>query len=651
MHGRAREGAGGSQSAIPDSLETIQQLFALQVARHSAAHAIVDGERSISYAELDAYSEQLADRLVSLGLQREERVGICLERSPELLIALLAVVKAGAAYLPFDAAYPPERIRFMLDDGGVRVLITTRRDAHHGDELVHTLCMDELELVLAPASDEPQHDASGERELPLPRVDPLARLESKHALDRASAASSADESPLAYVCYTSGSTGTPKGVAVTHAGVLRLVHEVRYVALGPAAVVLHAAPPAFDATTFEVWGPLLTGGCCAILREPIPSASALASATARHGVTTAFLTTALVNAVVDEQPTALAGLSQLLFGGEAVSVRHIARLQAACPRLSLVHVYGPTETTTFATAFPIVEPIDPSAPTIPIGRAIEGTSVHVLDDRLSPVPVGDAGELYIGGAGVARGYLERPELTAARFVDGPNGERLYRTGDIVRSTPAGDLRFVGRVDHQVKIRGHRIELGEIEAKLSAIRGVSECVVLCREDRTGDKRLVAYYVPTAGVELRASSLREQLARELPNYMNPRAYVRLERFPLSSNGKIDRAALPKPGKQHDDQQHSGRPPRRPVEKELARLWSSLLDVPTVGLDDDFFALGGHSLLATRLLARIRAAFAVELALPALFAMPTIEATAPLIEAVLYLRDAEPAMSDGDHEEFLI
>jgi amino acid adenylation domain-containing protein len=595
----------------PDAPHTIQQLFARQVTRAPEAVAIVHDGGALTYRQLDAYAEQLAYRLLERGVLPEERVAVCLERSPELVIALLAIVKAGAAYLPYDPQYPEERVRFMIEDSAARLVVTTR--AHASSASGDLLCIDELTFA-EPAED--THERSGERLLPHP-----------------SDASGSEQ--LAYVCYTSGSTGKPKGVQVTHAGVLRLVHQVTYVELGPGRTVLHAAPPAFDATTFEIWGPLLTGGTCALFRENVPTASTLRAFLERQHVTTAFLTTALVNAVVDDDARALSGLSQLLFGGEAVSVGHVVRLQAACPDLQLVHVYGPTETTTFATAYRITGPVDARATTIPIGRPIEETTAHVLDAQGEPVAPGETGELYLGGAGVARGYLGRDELTASRFVT-LRGERLYRTGDVVRSDAEGNLSFVGRVDHQVKIRGHRIELGEIEACLAALEGVNECVVLCREDRPGDKRLVAYYVPRAQ-PLAPESLRMLLEERLPGYMVPKFYVSLARFPLTANGKIDRSALPKPSAADAGEAHVSVAPRTQVEQAMATLWAQLLDVPSVGIHDDFFALGGHSLLATRMVARVRDAFGVELALSQVFAEPTIEAAAPRIEALLYLRDA--------------
>jgi len=617
---------GPSRAPSVRRASTIAAQFARQLSRDPDACAVIAGERRLSYRELDERAEQLAQRLLALGVAPEECVAVGLERSLELVVALLAVLKAGAAYLPFDPAHPSERVRFMFSDASVRILLTTRRHAEHGAELAHVLSLDELD-----ATQPAQPRAIVEEGEPLP------------SHDAPSASSS-----LAYVCYTSGSTGKPKGVEVTHAGVLRLVCDVGYVALGPGRVVLHAAPSAFDATTFELWGPLLTGGTTVLFPPELPTANTLRELIARHGITTAFLTTALVNAVVDDDARALAGLSQLLFGGEAVSVGHIARLQAACPELALVHVYGPTETTTFATAYALRERVDASASTIPIGHAIEETTLHVLDAELAPVPPGEAGELYIGGAGVARGYLNRPELTKERFVRAPaTGDRLYRSGDVVRANEHGELMFVGRVDHQVKIRGHRIELGEIEARLAQIAGIRACVVLCREERPGDKRLVAYYVSEQGVEPSSEFVRAELARELPAYMVPRHYLALERFPLTANGKIDRARLPPPSSL---ERAVVRAPERAVERELGALWCTLLGIDALNVDDDFFALGGHSLLATRLLARVRDRFGVELSLTALFEEPTIEAMAPRIESILYLRDASSG-GGATSEEFLI
>jgi amino acid adenylation domain-containing protein len=601
---------GGEPGAPPLPDHAIHELFEAQVARTPDATALRMGTERVSYAALNARANQLAHHLLALGVEPEERIAVLAERSIELVVALLGILKAGGAYMPLDPESPPDRLRFMLRDGGARTLLAPPGATAVGLEA-------EIRNLVPLESAE------------LPARDPTTNPGLRVGRDRS-----------AYVCFTSGSTGVPKGVDVLHAGVVRLLVDVTYVRLDATRVVLHAAPAAFDATTFEVWGPLLHGGSVALLPERIPTAAGLRETIARHGVTTAFLTTALVNAVVDEDPTALGGLSELLFGGEAVSVRHIHRLQRACPALALVHCYGPTETTTFATTYRIPGLVDPTETTIPIGRPIEHTTAHVLGDDGRPVEPGTPGELYLGGIGVARGYLARPELTAERFVadvfaGGGPGARLYRTGDMVRLSATGNIEFVGRRDHQVKIRGHRIELGEIESRLVSQPDVREAVVLCLEIKPGDKRLVSYIVPHQAGRLDLADLRQRLRTALPEYMVPQHVVELPRFPLTANGKIDRAALPRPDL---DSQSRSRPytaPEREVERGLALLWGELLAVERVGVDDDFFDLGGDSLLAIRALARIREKYAVEIAVSAFFRHPTIGALALGIEARLYLR----------------
>jgi acyl-coenzyme A synthetase/AMP-(fatty) acid ligase/aryl carrier-like protein len=386
----------------------------------------------------------------------------------------------------------------------------------------------------------------------------------------------------------------------------------------------------------------------------VPSAGALRQVIRRHGVTTAFLTTALLNALVDDDPAALAGLAALLFGGEAVSVDHVLRLQRACPEVELIHCYGPTETTTFATTFPIRGPVDPAWRTIPIGRPIAHTTVHVLDPEGRAAAPGEVGEAYIGGDGVALGYRGRPEVTAARFLpDASRDEplaRLYRSGDLVRVTPTGDIEFVGRRDHQVKLRGHRIELGEIEAQLEADPDVKAAVVTCREDRPGDKRLVAYLVAQAPGGLDTDAVRQRLRAALPSVMVPAHWCVLDRLPLNANGKLDRGALPAPAPEAPSGDRARSVPARPVERALAGMWRELLHAGDPGLEDDFFDAGGDSLLALRLLARVRQQHGVDLSVAAFFQDPTLAAMAARVEALLYLREGERRADDDQGREVL-
>jgi amino acid adenylation domain-containing protein len=616
--------------AVPLPELCIHELFEAQVTRAPNATAVVMGEERISYATLNARANRLAHHLLALGVAPEERIAVCAERSIDLVVAMLAILKTGGAYMPLDPDSPSDRLRFMLRDGGARIFLTSPGGAASRVEGPHHVAFERAENF---------------------SVYPVTNPGIRGRRDGS-----------AYVCFTSGSTGIPKGVDVLHVGVVRLLMGVTYVRLDATRVVLHAAPAAFDATTFEVWGPLLHGACAALLPERVLTPDTLRATIARHGVTTAFLTTALVNAIVDEDPLALGGLEQLLFGGEAVSVGHVYRLQRACPDLELVHCYGPTETTTFATTYPIANLVDPRQTTIPIGRPIEHTSAHVLapDQDMQVVAVGEVGELFLGGLGVARGYVGRPELTRERFVpdvfsDVP-GARLYRTGDMVRLLPTGDLEFVGRRDNQVKIRGHRIELGEIESHLMSQPAIREAVVLCREVKPGDPRLVAYLIPHASLDLDLgldlADMRARLRAELPEYMVPQHAVILDRFPLTANGKVNRAALPQPDL---DAQPRTRPyvaPTRDVEQWLARLWGELLGLTSIGSEDDFFELGGNSLMAIRSLARIRERYEVEVSVSSFFVQPTIAALARGIDATLYLRQGEPKFHlEGAREDWWI
>ncbi|MDN5782055.1 MAG: amino acid adenylation domain-containing protein, partial [Luteimonas sp.] len=420
----------------------------------------------------------------------------------------------------------------------------------------------------------------------------------------AEAVTDIDGDALAYVMYTSGSTGTPKGVEIRHRSILRLTCDADYIELGPQTRMLHAAPLGFDASTLELWGPLLNGGCVVVHDEELPTGAGLETTIRRHGVTTAWLTAALFNAVVDEDPRLLSGLQALFTGGEALSVEHVRRMRAAAPAVALHNGYGPTECTTFACTHRIDE-VPAGATSIPIGQPIADTRVYILNARGEPVPVGVVGELYIGGEGVARGYLGRADLTAERFVPDPfgqPGDRLYRTGDRVRYLRDGSIEFVGRADHQVKIRGFRIEPGEIEAVLSGHAGVKSCAVIARDDSVGGKQLVAYYV-AQGEAPTAPQLRAFLATTLPDFMLPARYVRLDAMPVTANGKLDRRALPAPGRGRPELAVACEPGADALEQALCQAFAELLDIDRAGRHDNFFELGGSSLLAVKLAERVR------------------------------------------------
>ncbi|MFE6615805.1 amino acid adenylation domain-containing protein [Amycolatopsis sp. NPDC057786] len=547
---------------------TVPAMFAAQVRDRPQATALACGDDSVTYEELDVRSNRLAHRLRTLGAGPGTVIGVCLPRSTGLITALLAILKAGAAYLPIDPEYPEERQRLLLADGGARLVITT--------------------------------DLLGD---PTLGQEPAAALGTEVA-----------PRDLAYVIYTSGSTGRPKGVEIEHRSIIRLVTGLPEGVLGPDEVVLHASAISFDAATFEIWGALLTGATCVISAERVLTARPLAKVITRHRISTAWLTSSLFNHVVDEDTSALTGLRHLLVGGEALSVTHVRRAVAALPGTKFFNGYGPTECTTFATCHPIPAPVPWNAKGIPIGRPLGNTRVYVLDELGRPTPTGVPGELHVAGPGVARGYRGQPELTEERFVDAA-GDRLYRTGDIVRHNADGDLEYLGRVDDQVKIRGFRIEPREIETALLARPEITQAAVIAREDGSGQKRLVAYFKGT----LDETALRTGLRHELPEYMVPSAFVPLPELPLTINGKLDVRALPEP--EDDLRRDEAAPPRNPTEEKLAAIWAQVLGRETVGRDESFFDVGGHSLKAAQLAVRIGETLRIDLPLRTLFERPTI------------------------------
>ncbi len=605
-HQMLAEWSGVSPELSPGT--TIPALFAQQVQNRPDAVAMSSLGWSLTYGELDRRAGRLAYRLRRLGVGPEIPVGLFLERSPDLIVALAAVAKSGGVYVPLDPSHPRQRLAFILDQTRAPIVLT--RLGLRGDlpepangVRARVLCLD--------------HEASSIPE------------------DFGSAADSAGCSPqnLAYILYTSGSTGEPKGVAVTHRAVVRLVRDTGYASFGPAKVFLQLAPVAFDASTLEIWGPLLNGGRLALAPSGPVTLADLERAIAREGVTTLWLTSGLFHQVID-QGMQLDGLRQLLAGGDVLSPPQVRR---ALERLSggvLVNGYGPTENTTFTCCHRMTRAEEVRMP-VPIGRPIARTSVFVVDRSGRPSPAGAAGELWAGGAGLARGYVGRPDLTADRFVPHPcgePGERLYRTGDRVRFLPDGSLEFLGRIDQQVKVRGFRIEPGEIEAVLAAHPGVETALVVPQEVGPDDRRLVAYVVARPGQALDLDELRDLAAKRLPGYMVPASFVSLAALPLTANGKVDRRALPPPDGAGSEETSAPAPPRNPIEEQLVGLWAELLGVEPdrMGINSHFFELGGHSLLATRLISRVRADLRVEIPLRGLFEAPTPAGLARLILA---------------------
>jgi amino acid adenylation domain-containing protein len=561
---------------------SVPDIFAQSVHHSPDAVAVLDYKTSLSYRALDDRSTHLAWQLISAGVKPGDKVAVCTERTVDVVIALLAILKAGAAYLPIEASYPTDRIKFMLNDAGVTLAVA--------DDANRQLFGGQVKVMsTAPAA--------AVMRAPLPTV---------------------TANDLAYVIYTSGSTGTPKGALIEHAGIVRLVCDVSYVRLDREQVLLHAAPVAFDASTFEIWGALLTGGRVVIHRERLPTASGLAATIHDRGVTTAWLTAGLYNAVIDEAPEALAPLSQLLIGGEALSVAHVKRGLELLPNTTIINGYGPTECTTFTTTLTIPRPLPAEWTAIPIGKPIRDTTCFVLDGNREPVAVGDIGELYVGGAGVARGYLAREDLTKERFISHElaQGGRLYRTGDLVRYRADGVIEYVGRTDNQIKIRGFRIELSEIESVLSQHPALSRVVVSVYEPRPSDKRIIAHYSVRTGETADVNELKSFCARTLPEYMVPSAVMQVKEFPLTSNGKVDLRALPLPEAKLATQTQ----PTSEREKQIAAVLAEVLGLPAIGNDDHFFDLGGSSLLALRAIARLESRFGLRFSVTDLFDRPT-------------------------------
>ncbi|MFB7412358.1 amino acid adenylation domain-containing protein [Streptomyces sp. NPDC056202] len=574
---------------------SLPQLFAAQAARTPDAVAVTCGGERLTYADLDRRANRLAHRLIAEGVRPGSRVVLFLERSLEAVVAILAVVKAGAVYVPLDTRYPADRIELIVRMSGGNLFLTDRDIA----------------------------------DLELPADAQIMTLTQAAAPDLPDTAPEVDVHPeqLAYAMFTSGSTGVPKGVAVTHRNITELAADTRFTGDAHRRVLLHS-PLAFDATTYELWAPLLSGGTLVVAPPGLLDTAALALVLAAESITGLWLTVGLFRLVAEEDPGAFAGLGEVWTGGDVVPPEAVRRVMDACPNLTVVNAYGPTETTTFATSHEIHRPFDYDG-ALPIGRPIDNTRLYVLDEHLGLLPAGVQGELYIAGTGLAQGYLDRPALTAERFVAdpyGPPGSRMYRTGDLVRWSRQGEIEYLGRADQQVKLRGFRIEPGEIESALVAHDSVAQAAVIVREDRPGDKRLVAYLVGHGGTAPDPDALRAHADGLLPDYMVPSAFVALDALPLTSNGKLDRRALPEPA---DTPVSSGRQPRNPREEVLCGLFADVLGVPAVTIDDDFFRLGGHSLLATRLISRIRTALGAELPVPTLFENPNVAALAERLD----------------------
>ena len=591
------------EAAVPDLFERIA------AARPEATAVALSGE-VLTYRELNRRANQLARFLRGRGAGPNRPVAICTERSVELVIGQLGILKAGGAYVPLDAASPPERLALMLEDTGASVILTQR----HLLELLpvearsRAVCLD---VDWAEIGRLPDHNP------------PLVN----------------DPGDLAYIIYTSGSTGRPKGVAVPHRGIVRLVHGQDYAPFGPDQRFLLLASPAFDAIVFELWGALLHGATCVVFPDRWPDFAKLEQVIREQRVTCLWLTAGLFNQIIDHRPETIAFARHVLAGGEALSVRHIRRAQKLLPHLTITNGYGPTECTTFATTYRIGPAAEWEGGTIPIGRPINHTEAYIVDEKLAPAPVGEAGELLLGGAGLAAGYFHRPELTAEKFIPNPfngdPGSRLYRTGDRCRWRRDGLIEYLGRIDDQIKLRGFRIEPGEIEAALRKLPGVRNATVFARETETGaGKQLVACVVPEDGRRLLSAELRAQLAPMLPDYMVPARIRCVDKFPLNGNGKVDRRALAELFVA--DAAKEGSAPPIPVAggggavdavltSRLLTLWRRVLDEPALRADQNFFEHGGDSLLSIQLALEIERTFGRRVSMQSIYEHPSAAAFA--------------------------
>jgi len=585
----------------------VHELFEQQAALRPESIALVFEDRKLTYRELNERANQVANCLQKRGVGPEVLVGVCLERCPEMLIGLLGIWKAGGAYVPLDPAYPTDRLSFMVKDAAVKVLLTDSKHkqlfASAGNEVI---CLDSDWSAIAKESN-------------------------------ANPKSTSTPSNLAYVMYTSGSTGTPKGVMILHSGLVNyLTWAVKtYSVQAGGSVPVHTSI-SFDLTVTGLYPPLLAGGRVDILSEAWGGQSlvdALRNGKDRSLVKITPAHLELLNQQI--KPEEAKGSTKVfVIGGENLVAESLQLWRKSAPATRLINEYGPTETVVGCCTYE-VKADDPASGSVPIGRPIANTQLYILDRYMNPVPVGVIGELYIGGAGVARGYLNRPELNKERFLadpfSGQPGARLYKTGDVARYRNDGILEYLGRVDNQVKVRGYRIELGEIEATLASDPRVKSCAVLVREDEPGNKQLVGYVVAREGSSPTADDLQQFVKQKLPEYMSPAHFVFLESMPLTTNGKVDRKALPAPSHEGSSAAADGEfaAPRSETEKALADIWTKLLKVERIGIHDDFFDFGGHSLMAMRAVSQIEERFGVNLSLAGFLEAPTIAGLAEKLQ----------------------
>jgi amino acid adenylation domain-containing protein len=565
---------------------SVQERFALQARRTPDEVAVSSGDLTVTYTELDERANRLAHRLLALGVGPEDPVMVLAERSVEMVVAILAIVKAGAAYLPLHSAYPMQRMQWISDNAGRPVLLA--------DKIMHERGLPRSGPVVYIDSDEDQ--------LAMPSSDPGIEAKPDH---------------LVHVLFTSGSEGNPRGVAVTHRAVLGLALDSCWDNGGQERVLM-LAPYAFGVSTYELWVPLLRGGRLALAPPGRIDVGLLRRLIADEQITAVHLTAGLFRVIADEAPHSLAGVREVLTGGDIVSGKAVERILQACPGTVVRATYGATEVAAFIVNNPMRAPYRPGT-VVPVGRAMDDVRLHVLDEKLTPVPDGVTGDLYVAGGRLARGYFRQPGASATTFVadrfEG-GGRRMYRSGDQVRRRPDGMIEFAGRAGDQVKIRGYRVEMAEVESVLARYPAVSHAVVVARDSSSGDKHLVGYIVPETG-EIDIEALRTHARDLLPEYMVPTAFVTLDSLPLTPNGKVDRRALPTPDLTTADDYEAPRTPRQEV---LCSLFAEVLGVPRVGLKDSFFDLDGDSLAAMRLISAIKSALGPELTVSKVFDAPT-------------------------------
>lgn len=566
---------------------SVQERFTQVMARTPDAIAVSSPTEVVTYAELDERANRIARRLIGLGVRPEDPVMVLQERTVDMVASILAIVKAGALYLPLHSAYPLQRLQWIADSVGRPVLLADAIMAERGLPEVPTVVFVDSDAELRS----------------LPGTDPGVRSGLDH---------------LVHVLYTSGSTGDPMGVAVTHRGVLGLALDSCWDGGGQERILM-LAPYAFGVSTYELWVPLLRGGHMVLAPPGRLDVGTLRRLITEHRISAVHVTAGLFRVVADEAPECFAGVREVLTGGDVISAKAVQQVLAACPDTVVRATYGATEMSSFITNSPMRAPYSMGL-TVPVGRGMDNTRLHVLDEQLSPLATGEVGDLYVAGERLARGYFRRPGVTAERFVADPfagAGQRMYRTGDQVRMRQDGLIEFVGRAGDQVKIRGYRVELAEVESVLARFHGLAHAVVVAREVEDGEKRLIAYVVGDKE-EVDVDALRAHAAELLPEYMVPSAFVTLDALPLTPNGKVDRKALPEPVVAGSS---AYRAPQSPRQEILCSLFAEVLGVPRVGIDDSFFDLHGESLMAMRLISSIQERLGTELLISDIFDAPTV------------------------------